>query len=39
MVMDVATLTPKISYGFWTKLGSFRHSGRNHFPSKNKCKN
>jgi hypothetical protein len=28
-------LTPKIPCGFWTKLGSFGHSWRNHFPQKN----
>jgi hypothetical protein len=31
-------LTPKIPCGFWTKLGSFGHSWRNHFPQKFKYK-
>jgi hypothetical protein len=31
-------LTPKIPCGFWTKLGSFGHSWRIHFPQKFKCK-
>jgi hypothetical protein len=31
-------LIPKIPCGFWTKLGNFGHSWRNHFPQKNKCK-
>jgi hypothetical protein len=31
-------LIPKIPCGFWTKLGNFGHSWRNHFPQKFKCK-
>jgi hypothetical protein len=31
-------LTPKIPCGFSTKLGSFGHSWRNHFPPKIKFK-
>jgi hypothetical protein len=29
---------PKIRYGFWTKLGTFGYSSRNHFSQKIKCK-
>jgi hypothetical protein len=29
---------PKIPCDFWTNLGSFGHTWRNHFFPKNKCK-
>ena len=32
-------LTPKVSCGFWTKLGTVGHNWRNHFSQQNKCKN
>jgi hypothetical protein len=31
-------LTSKTPCGFWTSLGSFGHSWRNHFSSNIKCK-
>jgi hypothetical protein len=32
-------LTPKLPYGFWTKLSNFGHSWRNHSFQELKCKN